>query len=306
MVEEPMSLTKKLESLTKAYLPPSGARLAKRMTVGVRYRSQLVACRQGFEEFGDRYPQTTLFVAGLPKSGTTWLEKMLGSYDGFHELMIPEVARHEMQTGGSHDYDLPEDLFTRFEKALVLTKMHVHGSVHNARLLKQSNIRYVVLYRDLRDVAVSSYFYVRNTPWHPEHGLYKNVGITTGLKEFSKKTLPAYAEWVRSWHTNRDPNKSVIVRYEELLADDTAVLRQIAELFDLDGSDDTIQRITAANSFGAMSGGRSKGMSNESAFARKGVAGDWVNHFDDELKGLYKEIIGSFLIDFGYEQSLDW
>lgn len=304
--EERMSLTKKLENLTKACLPPSGARLAKRMSVGVRYRSQLAACRQGYEQFGDRYPQTTLFVAGLPKSGTTWLEKMLGSYDGFHELMIPEVARHEMQTGGSHDYDLPEDLFTRFDDALVLTKMHVHGSLHNTRLLKQSNMRYVVLYRDLRDVAVSSYFYVRNTPWHPEHGLYKDVDIHAGLREFSKKTLPAYADWVRSWHENRDPDNSVIVRYEDLLEDDAGVLRRIAKLFELDDSDETIERITAANSFGAMSGGRSKGESNQSAFARKGVAGDWVNHFDDELKELYKEIIGSFLIDFGYEQSLDW
>lgn len=301
-----MSLTKRLENLTKSCLPPSGARLAKRMSVGVRYRSQLNACRQGFQSFGDRYPQSTLFIAGLPKSGTTWLEKMIASYEGFHELMIPEVASHEMKHGGSHDYELPDDMFTRFDQALVLTKMHVHGSTHNARVLKDSNIRYVVLYRDLRDVAVSNFFYVRNTPWHPEHHVYKGVDTQEGLAIFAQRTLPAYAQWVRSWHKNRDPSISAIIRYEQLLADDRNVLKQVAKLFQLDDSDQTIERITQRNSFKSMSGGRSVGESNENAFARKGVAGDWVNHFNDELRKQYKEAIGDFLIEFGYEQSQDW
>lgn len=301
-----MSLTKSLERLAKSWLPPGGARLAKRMCVGTRYRSQLSACRRGYAEFGDRYPQSTLFVAGLPKSGTTWLEKMLGSYEGFHELMIPEVARYEMRSGGSHDYELPGDMFDRFDDALVLTKMHVHGSEHNAGLLARAGVRYVVLYRDLRDVAVSNFFYVRNTPWHPEHGRYKGIGVDEGLRVFASRTLPAYERWVRSWHENRDPENSLIIRYEDLLEDDAGVLGRVAGLFGLDDSRETIERIACANSFGAMSGGRSTGESNEHAFARKGVAGDWVNHFDEETRLLYKELIGQFLIDFGYEQTMDW
>lgn len=301
-----MSLTKSLERLTKKFLPPSCARLAKRMSVGTRYRSQLSACRQGYKQFGDRYPQTSIFVAGLPKSGTTWLEKMLGSYEGFHEVMIPEVAAYEMQSGGSHDYELPSNMFDRFDDALVLSKMHVHGSPHNAGLLAKAGVRYVVLYRDLRDVAVSNFFYVRNTPWHPEHRHYKDIGVGEGLRVFAQRTLPAYEQWVRSWHQNRDTQNSLIIRYEEMLDNDAGILKQVAQLFELDDSEDTINRIVKANSFGAMSGGRSKGQSNDSAFARKGVAGDWVNHFDDETKSIYKELIGQFLIDFGYEQTLDW
>jgi hypothetical protein len=301
-----MSLTKKLENLTKSCLPPAGARLAKRMSVGARYRTQIQACRAGYKEHADRYPQSTLFVAGLPKSGTTWLEKMIGTYEGFHELMIPEVARHEMQTGGSHDYELPEDMFDRFERALVLTKMHVHGSPHNAKVLKQAQVRYVVLYRDLRDVAVSNYHYVRNTPWHPEHGVYAKTDLDEGLLLFADRTLKAYSDWIYSWHQNRDPDLSLIIRYEDMLNDDAKVLRQVATHFDLDASDETIERITRANSFNAMSGGRTKGQESRSDFARKGVAGDWRNHFDKKIKSRYKEIIGQTLIDFEYEQSLDW
>ena len=140
-----MSLTKTLENVTRRCLPPAGARLAKRLAVGARYRAQAQACREGFAQFGDRYPQKSLFVAGLPKSGTTWVEKMLSSFPGFHELLIPEVAAHEMAAGGSHDFELPEGMFDRFKDMLVLSKMHVHGSVHNAEVLRRAGVRYVIL-----------------------------------------------------------------------------------------------------------------------------------------------------------------
>ena len=301
-----MGLTTALETITRRALPASGARLAKRLTVPFRYRSQLAEARKGYRTHGDDYPQHILFVAGLPKSGTTWLERMLASYPGFHEVMIPDVAAHEMRAGGSHDYDLPDDFFERFGSALVLSKMHVPGSVHNVSLLKRAGVRYAVLFRDLRDVAVSNFYYVRNTPWHPEHPHYKNTTLEQGLRIFADRKLDAYANWVRSWDANRDPEASIVLRYEELLEDPHASLRSTARLFGLDDSQQTIDTIVAKHSFKHMSGGREQGQADEQRFARKGVAGDWVNHFDDELRALYDERIGDFLIEFGYEPSHEW
>lgn len=301
-----MGLTKRLESMARRFLPASGARFAKRMVAPIRYRAQLKACRAGYRSFGSRYPQTTLFVAGLPKSGTTWLERMIGSYEGFHEVMPAPIAGHEMRTGGSHDFELPEGMFGDFDRALVLTKLHVHGSTHNVKVLADAGVNYVVLFRDLRDVAVSNFFYVRNTPWHPEHPHYAGVDVKEGLAIFAHRTLPAYAAWVRSWDRNRDPDRSVVLRYEQLLADPRGAMRSVARLFGLDDSETTIDRIVELNSFKAMSGGRERGESSTSDFARKGVAGDWVNHFDDSLRTLYDGLIGDFLIEFGYEASHDW
>ena len=42
------------------------------------------------------------------------------------------------------------------------------------------------------------------------------------------------------------------------------------------------------------------------AHQRKGIAGDWRNHFSDELKGDFKERWGDLLIATGYERDLDW
>ncbi|HZW10453.1 MAG TPA: sulfotransferase domain-containing protein [Phycisphaerales bacterium] len=301
-----MTLTRTLENLTRRYLPPAGARLAKRVSVGARYRAQAAACREGFRQYGDRYPQKVLFVAGLPKSGTTWVEKMLSSFPGFHELLIPEVAAHELATGGSHDFELPDDMFERFGEMLVLTKMHSHGSPHNAGVLRRAGVRYVVLFRDLRDVAVSNFFYVRNTPWHPEYPVYRGRSVADGLAIFADRTLGEYADWVRSWEANRDSEASLVLRYEQLLEDDLGSLRRMAALFELPGSDEELRRIVERNSFRAMSGGRERGQANESSFQRKGQAGDWRNHFTPELRETYKRVIGGFLVEHGYERDLDW
>jgi len=301
-----MNTTKTLEHLTKTFLPPPLARAAKRVAVYPRYMAQVRACREGYQQFGDRYRQKVLFVAGLPKSGTTWLERMLSSYPGFHDLLIPDVTAYEMAMGESHDYDLPLDMFARFEQMLVVTKMHVHGSPHNVALLHRASVKYVVLYRDLRDVALSHYFYVRQTPWHPEYPVYSKLGAADALLTFAAQLLPDFATWVRSWHQNRDAEMGLVVTYEQMLADTEGVLMAIAQHFELDSSPQIIKRIVQAHSFQKLSEGRGQGQENHQSFFRKGVAGDWHNYFTPQIKAIYKQLIGDFLIEFGYEQDYSW
>ena len=129
-------------------LPPRLVQALKRAGVHLRYLSQSRSCHQGVVRVGSNYPQKVIFIAGLPKSGTTWLKKMLTSYPGFHELLIPDVTAYELASGGSHDYDLPADMFSRFSKMLVVTKMHVHGSPHNVELTWLSNTSFKRLAQD--------------------------------------------------------------------------------------------------------------------------------------------------------------
>lgn len=300
-----MNANDALESLGRR-LPPPLAREAKRLVVHPRYYLQARACRRGFRDFGDRYPQKALFIAGLPKSGTTWLERMLSSYPGFHDLLIPDVASHELSRGGSDDYELPADMFARFENMLVVTKMHIRGSPHNVETLRAAGVRYAVLYRDLRDVAVSHVFYVRQVPWHPEYPLYVERSLEDGLSLFAERTLSRFAEWVRSWHENADPQACVILKYEDMLSDPVAALGLVARHFQLDDSEAVLSSIADAHSFRRLSGGRARGEADSASFFRKGVAGDWRSHFTQPLRDAYKERIGSFLIDVGYERDHSW
>lgn len=287
-------------------MPPWAARLGKRLVAVPRYRSQLRACRAGYRIYASRYPNPVLFVAGLPKSGTSWLERMLASFPGYHDVMIPEAVAYEQSRGGSHDYDLPRDMFARFSNMLVISKMHVHGSPHNVSVLREARVPYLVMYRDLRDVAVSYVFYVRRTPWHPEHAQYRHLSPAQGLARFADTLLPAYVQWVRSWHANRDRAKSIELRYEELLTNPKQRMTDVASFFGLNPEPAVLDEIVSANSFERMSAGRDAEKQQGESFFRKGVAGDWRNHLEGDLKSAYKRALSDFLIEFGYEQTETW
>lgn len=217
---------------------------------------------------------------------------MVSSFPGFNEYLIPEVTSYEMRVGHSHDYDLPADVFRRFEGMLVLSKMHVHGSRHNVQLLRDANVPYVVLFRDLRDVAVSFVHYVRRTPWHPEHRVYRGRGVQEGLALFCRRTLAAYADWVTSWHVNSDPALGLMVRYEDLHSDTVGQMNAVARHFGLDDSG-LLDEIIEEHSFSALQ--------SAGGFYRKGIVGDWRNHFTPDLCAMYDEIIGDYLTEYGYE-----
>lgn len=305
-----MALAERLQTLTRSYLSPAMARRVKGLAVYPRYASQRRACRAGYREYGHLYPQNVLFIAGLPKSGTTWLERMISSYPGFHELLIPDVERFAQSSdaGPAYDleYDLPEDMFSRFDRMLVLTKMHVPGSPHNVRLLREAGVRYAVIYRDLRDVAVSLYFYVRQTPWHPHHTRLADTSVQEGLHFFAENLIEAYAEWIRSWQRNRDPHASLVLRYEDVLADPVASVTAVARHFQLDDSPGRVREIVERHSFERLSRGRARGQESAQSFFRKGVAGDWRNHFTPELVEAFKSRIGDLLIELGYESDDAW
>jgi hypothetical protein len=50
---------------------------------------------------------------------------------------------------------------------------------------------------------------------------------------------------------------------------------------------------------------RSLGLRMKST-ARKGIAGDWKNHFSEKHKDLFKQLCGEALIRSGYEKNLEW
>ena len=295
-----------VKTLTESYLPPVVSRRLRVWTVHLRFQEQRDACWQAYNEHGEDYAHPVLFVAGLPKSGTTWMERMLSSYPGYREMMIPEAVDYEVEHRGSHDFELPTDLFDRLENVLAVLKLHVHGSPHNARVLRDARVPYLIMYRDLRDVAVSHVFYVQRTPWHPEHPDYNGLSIEEGLRHFGQTLLPEFVDWIRSWHANRNPERSLVVRYEDLLNDTVATFSNVARLFGLPDDPDMIESIVEAHRFENLSGGRDRGEGSGDSFFRKGVSGDWQNHFTPELKTLYKEEAGEALIDFGYESNLDW
>ncbi len=302
---EPMRPPPILDWFAKRCLPPTVARRAKLIASVPRYHLHRRACRRSWAAHGDRYPHHLLFVAGLPKSGTTWVERMLSSIPGYSSILIPEVTRYELAHGESHTFELPHDFVSRFDRMLAITKMHVHGSIHNCRVLGDGGVPHAIVHRDLRDVAISHIHYVCSTPWHPEHRAYADLGIEQGLRHFGETLLGPYADWVRGWHRHRNPAISTIVTYEEMLNDPSSSLTRIVETFRLPLDLHQIEEIVAAHDFRRMSGGRRPGQERADAFVRSGTTGGWRRHFTPTIESRYREVLGEFPTDLGLPP-LDW
>jgi hypothetical protein len=165
--------------------------------------------------------------------------------------------------------------------------------------------------RDPRDVVVSSYF--SHLYSHPEFGdladyrrslqaIPKEHGL---LLEMERRSLQF--RLMRSW--NYEQENVLELRMEDVTADPHGYIQKIAGFLGLDahpGFDAArVADIVDGHAF-EVKAQRPVGVEDVHSHYRKGVAGDWRNHFTEEHVAYFKEHYGDLLLQLGYETSPHW
>jgi lipopolysaccharide transport system ATP-binding protein len=96
-----------------------------------------------------------------------------------------------------------------------------------------------------------------------------------------------------------------VVRYEQLLDDATSHVQRIAEYLGIELSTEVAEAIVSRNSFEVVAG-RKRGDEDPLSFYRKGLAGDWKNHFTTEAAYEFSRYAGDALVELGYEPDNSW
>ena len=117
--------------------------------------------------------------------------------------------------------------------------------------------------------------------------------------------LAQWAEYLRSWKKDCLGSNVILTRYESLLVDLPGELRRLFEFVEWDVPSSVVEAVAADNTFERRSG-RRPGDENEFSHRRKGIAGDWRNHFDRDLGELFENAFPGLLTDLGYEESAEW
>ena len=269
---------------------------------GIEKPLERVASTIDYYRYRGSYPVNVIFVASLPKSGSTWVANMLASLDGFRR-QNPSGWRPTSR--GVRNHDLYGGMLKEFHRALAVVKGHTNGTAGNAGLLAASGLPYVLTVRDPRDTLISAYWHIRNDKTHVNHSYARSLELAEWLWLESDTTTAREhpASWLRGWMEHRDVERSMVVRYEDLIAETSPVFRSLLEFLGIDHGELDVDGIIETNSFEAVTG-RKRGEQNTESFVRKGSPGEWRDLYDEGLRRRFAASSEDIVEAFGYEPTL--
>lgn len=248
--------------------------------------------------WGESFP--FYYVSEYPKSGGTWLARMLGDY---FELPFP-----------------PDNALLPLGFSCII-KNHWK---YDPRLR-----RVFYLYRDGRDVMVSFYFHfiwaARHTQ-RPEKMRVKRVYEKLFGKDYDPgeiaRHLPRFIEhefahpgrgtrlnWrdhIEGWYRRERSGVAYYLSYEELRRDCSDTLSRAIESLTGEAVDPWRLETTIEKMSMKRQTGRDPGEADATQFIRKGVVGDWRNYFSREAAEIFNALAGDTLVRLGYETDKGW
>ena len=237
---------------------------------------------------------------GHHKCGSTWIYHVLA--DVAERLEIPLHHAH-----GAYAFERDLETYRAQHRFDLLTYVNAHYEY-----IRELDVIGVHVVRDPRDLLVSAYFSHRNS--HPTEGWseleelrrhLRAVPEETGLlleMEFCSGVLDDMASWPDR------PAGILRLRFEDMIDDEQQAFRTIVDhLGLLDGIGvGALAEIVDRWSFERLTGGRKRGDEDAGHHYRKGIAGDWRNHFTPAIVWSFKHRYNDLLLRYGYEQGTDW
>ncbi len=249
-------------------------------------------------------------IVSFGKSGRTWLRTMLTRfYQRKHKIDRMELIG--FYNFHKYNAEIPRVFFTHDS---YIKDYVADGQGRSAFRDK----KVLLLVRDPRDVAVSSYFQRKFRPSPGKKGL-RDIEVEEGgpsMHQFVLFRVPLIADFMNGWRDELGRVKdSLVVRYEDLRSDPEA---RLAEILDFLGSPGTSEEVADAVSFAAyenmkkLEASRAFGAGDrrispgdqknpDSYKVRRAKVGGYRDYFSDqevrEIDDLVEERLSA---DFGY------
>ncbi|XP_075686960.1 sulfotransferase 1C4-like isoform X2 [Rhinoderma darwinii] len=224
-----------------------------------------------------------IVVVSYPKSGTTWMQEIL-------DLIVLE-GDVEKSLRAPGFIKVP---FLELGKA----SLAVADSMPTPRLLKshlpfhlmppsfwEKDVKIVYVARNPKDCMVSYYYFHKMDQTMADPGTFDNF-----FSMFLSGNM-AWGSWfdhVIGWWKAKDKHKISYVFYEDMIEDPRHEIQKVMRFLDRDLSDDVVQKIRRHTSFSSMKNNPVVNYTtlpesildqSQSSFMRKGIVGDWKNHF---------------------------
>lgn len=260
----------------RAMLEGHNARM--RLSVPVAHRSQL----------------DNIYHCAVRKTASQWINAMFSDPIVYrHSGLLPYVPRYY---SWRHPAPFPTG---RATLSLFVSRKRFET------IPKPERYRAFFVMRDPRDIVVSSYFSTRNT--HAPMGdipeqrkvlqeVPRKEGLLYLIEQLNKKGKTFGC--LRSWAEAPADETVRLVRYEDLTGEHQAEeIDRLLRHCGIELPPAELEELLSRYSFTNMRGG---GPTTTGAHYRKGAAGDWENHFDDDIHDAFVKATGNLVELLGY------
>ncbi|KAM4697363.1 sulfotransferase 1C1-like [Rhinophrynus dorsalis] len=229
-----------------------------------------------------------ILVATYPKAGTTWVQEIV-------DLIMAEGDVQKSMRAPCFikipflELAVPEPIPLGLDVAEKMPSPRIIKTHLPVQLVPPSfwekNTKVVYVARNAKDCMVSYYHFQRMNKGLPDPGTWENY-FSTFL--FGEVPWGSWFDHVIGWWKAKDKHRILYIFYEDMIEDPRREIQKVMMFLGKDLSEDVLEKICQHTSFQTM---KENPMANYSTiptfvmdqsispFMRKGVVGDWKNHF---------------------------
>ncbi|WP_203290887.1 sulfotransferase domain-containing protein [Maricaulis parjimensis] len=240
--------------------------------------------------------QPPVIVNSIPKSGTHLMMQMARAlprtrYFGSFLAQSPSTSLRLRKQG---EIDFHIDRIVPGE--VIGAHLHYSDATHAA--LSRINALNIFIYRDPRDVVVSSLFYLRDAvSWNAISKAIRGMGsdeerLIAIINGVEAAGFPGLAERLAPYTGWKSADGVFAVSFEEARTNPQAVASRLADAYQA-RSPQTLDPDQRDRVMNAVSGGKSHTF-------RQGKVGNWVEHFTPPVQAAFDAQAGRLLEELGY------
>ncbi|KAM3922404.1 sulfotransferase 2B1-like [Leptodactylus fuscus] len=278
---------------------------------GVRFAKELhteesVSCAENeFEVFDD-----DIYNVTYPKSGTNWMIEILNLIKHKGDVTKSDVLSIQRRSPWYEEATFHEYI-DKMDPPRIITSHLPHHIFAKSFFKSKAKIIYTI--RNPRDVIVSLFHFTKILNLFTPTENFQNF-----IEDFiqGKAMFGSWFDHIKGWMQMKDDKRFFFITYEELLQDLRGGVVRICKFGGQELDDAQIDLVVKHSTFKSM---KENPMSNWSempseimdlskgAFMRKGISGDWKNHFtvaqSEYFDKIYQEKMKDLNMSFFWEQS---
>ncbi|XP_051928057.1 sulfotransferase 1C1-like [Hippocampus zosterae] len=238
-----------------------------------------------------------ILIAAYPKSGSTWtaeiVDQLLHNGDVESCRRAPITVRTAFLE--STERVRPKSGLLHLKELVPPRVIKTHLPIQIVPVgFWEKKCKTIYVARNAKDTAVSFYYFQQMNLSSPEPGSWESF-----IHKFMHGQLwGSWYDHVKGYWEEREKRDILYLFYEDMKENPRREVERIMKYLDLSLSDDVISRIVELTTFKNMKENPTTNFSSFpseiynqsiSKFMRKGVVGDWKNHFTPEQSAAFDE-----------------